>query len=147
MAASAYFPPLNRFSAILCGAAPTHGRIGLFFPRSTVFRPRFRVATPTYGRIRLVCPAQPFFGRLCVAAPTESTDAWPHPITFPPLSRISAIFTWQHRRGSASAHFSPLFGHFTWQRRRKAPTRGTDGAMYTHGHVHEGAPLLKTLPP
>src|SRR5664279_4386727 len=23
----------------------------------------------------------------------------------------------------------------------------SDGAMYTHGHVHEGAPILKTLPP
>jgi hypothetical protein len=148
MAASAYFPParpfFGHFMAILCGAAPTHGRNRLFFPRSTVFRPRFRVAAPTHGLIRS------FFGH------------------------FTAVFAWQHRRMAASDYFStaqpyfglfyvaaptrgsirsffpafrPFFGHFTWQRQRKAPTRGTDGAMYTHGHVHEGAPFLKILSP
>jgi hypothetical protein len=62
MAASAYFstaqPFFGHFMAILCVAAPTHGRIRSFSPRSTVFRPRFGVL---FSKVLVLMPFGPKF--------------------------------------------------------------------------------------
>jgi hypothetical protein len=157
-----FFPKFQIFS----GGSPDAGS-----PAQPTW-PRFRVAAPSLGlphsrhgpvsalqHRRMAAsahfsPAQPFFGHF------SAVFAWQHRRRAPTRGRFRLLF---HRsavfrpfygaaptRGSIRSFFPafrPFFGHFTWQRRRKAPTRGTDGAMYTHGHVHEGAPILKTLPP
>ena len=67
-------------------------------------------------------------------------NARPHRLSFP-----AGVFLGQFR--PTIARFRLVFAPLVSFRVIFARFRLPDGAMYTHWHVHEGAPLLKTLPP